>query len=261
MSKLYIPSNRIVIPEMNRSDVRNYPSAGRRTFMGMTKGMFRGMVGRGGVVAAGGPSYVFTENFETATTGYDSTWTMDSSAGTLNPVATTSELDLEGFQCLTLTGTTPYVRWDHETAAYTTLYGYLLFRTSAVPASGRAILQLTKASDDYVFKVALTSDGTVQVLHGTNSATTVGTISANTTTHIWFYYKAGTGLNGEYSVGFSTNGTRATSGDNFASNTNGTSLATDPVEFWWCGGAETQTVTYTYDKMRLAETQIGDNPS
>lgn len=73
--------------------------------------------------------------------------------------------------------------------------------------------------------------GTLRVTHGSATATTASTMSANTVTYIWVHYLKGSGANGVADVGFSTTKTRPTTGGTFASLSNGTAAA-DTVDIY-----------------------------
>lgn len=63
----------------------------------------------------------------------------------------------------------------------------------------------------------------LRITHGTANATTVATMSANTTIHVWGHYLKGSGANGVADVAWSTAKQKPTSGNNFASVSTGTS--------------------------------------
>jgi hypothetical protein len=76
--------------------------------------------------------------------------------------------------------------------------------------------------------------------NGASSASTVASISANTTNYIWFHYKKGTGTDAVVDVGFAEhpNKNRPTSGNYFAQVTDGTSTG-DAVSYYIGGGDAT----------------------
>lgn len=89
------------------------------------------------------------------------------------------------------------------------------------------------------------------------TAQPVGVFIADTTYHVWLYYKQGTGANAVISTGFSTTGVRPTSGNNFAQVTN--NAGTNLGGRWFLGPTVT-TANYDliWDNIRIANSQIGD---
>jgi hypothetical protein len=84
-------------------------------------------------------------------------------------------------------------------------------------------------------------------------------MSINTTYHIWVKYVKGSGANAVIESGFSTDGTRPTSGSAFVTQTVGTATAdTDRIMF---GQSSSNTVSTYIDKVRVDDAVIGDNPS
>jgi hypothetical protein len=84
-------------------------------------------------------------------------------------------------------------------------------------------------------------------------------MSTGTTYHVWVHYVKGSGSNAQSSVGFSTDGTRPTSGNKFTSYSNGTETAdADNVRFMEEGGSNARAII---DKVRVDDATIGDNPS
>lgn len=97
------------------------------------------------------------------------------------------------------------------------------------------------------------SAGTIGVDDNTvNQAFTVSTLSINTLYYVWVHYIAGTGANSFASVAFSTTLSEPTSGNNFASFSNGSD--TRPIEaIMFRGDAATTTVI---DKVAAATMDI-----
>lgn len=105
--------------------------------------------------------------------------------------------------------------------------------------------------------------GKLRIAHGTATADTVTSVSANTTYYCWLYGQKGTGANGIANVAFSTSKTRPTSGNGFAEVTTGTatldlaiySLFVSDLAF---SGASSGII---YDEVsRKTGTAIGDYP-
>jgi hypothetical protein len=97
----------------------------------------------------------------------------------------------------------------------------------------------------------------LKITHGSATASTVSGVSADTDYNVWVHYKKGTGSNGEMSVGFSTGTTEPTSGDNYASLTNGTS--TNQTDRWqWRNNTATTTRSYYFDSMIVDDVIVDD---
>lgn len=89
-------------------------------------------------------------------------------------------------------------------------------------------------STSYYCTITLNSNKTLAAaVGGGSSVNTVGTISEDVQTHIWVRYMPGGGTDALCSVGFSTDGNRPTSGNNYAEATDGTTtLDTNRVYLW-----------------------------
>jgi len=135
---------------------------------------------------------VIYQNFETATTGYDNseTWTPTTSGtGTVDPVNATSPAPLIGTQSgrfTTATGTA-FITSPTFTAA-PEAWGYMRFRPVTVQAGNRNWIIGQNSTTDLMV-IRRNTAGTLRVAHGTATATTVGTVSAGTTIHLWWYFK------------------------------------------------------------------------
>lgn len=104
--------------------------------------------------------------------------------------------------------------------------------------------------------------GAMRIVCGTANATTVSTLSANTTYYVWIHYLKGSGANAVADVAFSSSKTRPTSGDGFAQVTNGSSTA-DVVDIYLnvsdiAFGSGIMGVIY--DDVSFSRSQIGDVP-
>jgi len=204
-----------------------------------------------GVIGSGDPSscgridsctgYLICQNFETCTDGTgdcdalgngltvvldnSETWTATlGTNGTVSTIDTTSPI---GRQCKQLkiyagdSGQSSSITSPTFTAQ-DVLYTHVKFRILTTVAIGT--IQTIKL--DAVAKqwIQLQATGALKVVQGAVSATTVGTLSANTTYHIWMRFTKGTGANSVGSVAFSTDTTEPTSGNNFASFSTGAAI-------------------------------------
>ncbi len=92
----------------------------------------------------------------------------------------------------------------------------------------------------------------------TSSATTSAVMLLDTTYDVWLHYRKGTGANGVVDIGFSTDGTRPTSGSNFARLSN--CPDTTNAGRLFLGPAAQSTFDSIFDKIRVSPAQIGNRP-
>jgi len=201
-------------------------------------------------------SYLLAQGFEG--TGYDNseTWTA-SGTGTADPDASTSGLSLEGSQCAHLVGSTQTATIASPSiTALSDVWAYCLLRFVSTGATARVFGFYNGSTIQTQFRIR--SGGSIDVL-ASASAQTVGTMSTGTTYHLWFRQTTGSGANSFGSVGFSTDGTRPTSGNNYAEITTGNVTTNcNAVRF---GSNSSATFEFYADKVRVDDVQIGDNPS
>lgn len=211
---------------------------------------------------SGGPIYEVNEGFEetnsggglgSSTDGYDSASVHDQGPST-DPDFSTSGLSMVGSQCLKCTGANSGTNWrPAPEAGYFKLYVYFKFRISAVPAQNTQISDMERSGVVQSSLTVLTT-GQLRFLHGTVSADTVSSVSANTTYDFWITWNTdGTG-----SAGFTTDGTAPT-GNNLASVTGGT--GTTPVYDISLGivGAGAVETCY-FDRFLISQSPIPNSP-
>lgn len=207
--------------------------------------------------AAPAASYIFSENFEDATNGYENSNTTYGD-GTINFKDTTNAL--KDAQSLSIVASaTLETRVMYSTTSNSEVYFYFRYkRLVAQSTSARKIFQGYNAGGSMRFTINVQLDGRLQVYHTGVSASTVGVIGTGMV-HVWSYYKAGTGSDGIAWVGFSTDGTKPTSGNNYVQLTNGT--GTDAIASIRCVVEATASgMTNVWDSIRLSTSSIGDNP-
>lgn len=217
--------------------------------------------GRGGIqrtneaVEPGGATYLLEENFNA--TGYDLVWT--ESLGTPNEDYATSPAPLEGAQSILLDNTSTTQRANSPTfAEQSTVHGYFLLNVTSLPDSGNSDTYSFKSNTTTICTVQLNASGAMRIVCGAvNSSATVATVTEGTTYHVWPSYTAGTGANAAASLGFSTDGTKPTSGNNFTSMSNGTS--TQGADSIRLSTSSVGTIVII-DKVRVDDEEIGDNP-
>lgn len=206
-------------------------------------------------------SYVLNQNFEG--TGYDNseTWYTD---GDVNADFSTSGLSMEGSQCLELYANT--VASDSIISAFnpstplSTAYAYFLFRVTVLPTTITRVA-LFQSDFDVIGNLSLLSDGTLYLREGTGTwAQTIGAVSVNTTYHVFLKFVADSGAgNGIMEVGFSTDGSRPTTGNNHAICTDGNN-ATAVNRFGFKVDKDGTGQKQYYDKARVSASAITSAP-
>lgn len=211
---------------------------------------------QGVVVAGGHSSWTFIEKFEG--TGYDSglTWV---ESGTVDEDYTTTVL--HGSQSCLLDGSsaTASTRTPSQSAV-SEWWAYGRVRFISIPASSLRVMFRFNTTSTTRYECLVNSTGTIRVSHGSATANTVATVSTGTLYHFWFYYLAGSGADGTGWVAFSTDGTKPTSGDNFAQTIVGTSTTTVNRVMIIAdntGGVGYQSI---WDTVGASTVVIGDNP-
>jgi hypothetical protein len=186
----------------------------------------------------GGVTYLHEENFEG--TGLPTNWTNES--GSPNYDYTTTVL--QGSQSALFNGTTGYATFTGQTTAY----AYVLFRTTALPGSTISVMGFRDSGGGALATLQINSSGQVGILSG-GSAFTTDAIAPNTTYHMWIKFVSG----GTSEIGFSTSGTRPTSGNAFQSI--GSSSSGTTVRFRFSGS-----MVSIVDRVLVDDVTIGDNP-
>jgi len=160
----------------------------------------------------------------------------DNTAGAVtNADYTTSPAPLNGSQSLLLRGTSGNGAYTIlNTPAGTTQMHlrWMMIITNTVVSNSRLIWCADNAAVSQM-QVQIQSSG-LRVVCGTANATTVATLSAGTLYYCWADYVKGSGANATAKVAFSTSKTRPTSGNNFASLSNGTSTGDARETGPWC---------------------------
>lgn len=205
----------------------------------------------GGQVASSASPYLVRQTFEG--TGYDNgeSWT---ASGSPDPDDTTTPP--EGSQCLKVACSGSAVYAYTTFAAQDTLEVYFRLRIESYSAANQW-LAFWNADGSYTHGgfALLTSSGTLRVGHGSTTATTVAALSTNTLYHVWCRYTKGP--SGTLTVGYSTDGTRPTSGTAYAASTSGDSTYS-PSRIY-CGALISSTYTIRFDKVTVSSQSIGAN--
>jgi hypothetical protein len=212
-----------------------------------------------GVSCASGTSYLIQQNFEG--TGYDHSEVWNEGS---NPDEdyTTAPAPLEGSQSIFFRAVTTSVRTFSPTfAAQSTAEAYFLYRPTTIGLGGDTIfLFRNNGGSVTTLQIDIDATGHLRCDDGTiTSNYTDDAAAVGTTWHVWLRYVKGTGINAQYSVAFSSDGVRPTSGTaKFSSTSIGVSTVdTDQLRM----SAESGTCAWIGDKVRVANTTIGNNPS
>lgn len=173
----------------------------------------------------------YTSPYRTNANGWDFVYTTSAGPASSATNSPTTGLSLEGLNCLQMidpgadfpTACSPVLTGQSECW----LYVEIRFKTSTVsPNTAFRNVQFLDASSNVLAGFAITTDGNVVTLNGTQaSSSSVGVVAVDTTYFYWFHYAAGSGANGVASVGFNSSASRPTSGNNFVSVSNGDSTA------------------------------------
>jgi hypothetical protein len=201
--------------------------------------------------SAAGATYLVDQDFEGA--GYDNgeTWT---EVGSPNEDYTGVVLDgAESFR-LAQSGGQMYAHVSFS--ALDEIWVYFLLRPITIDAATRTIASLHIGGSERVL-IRVTSTGQLHY-DGSGTGSTTGTMSAGNTYHVWIHYKKSTAANGVIDIGFSTDGTRPTSGNNFVQTT--TDSESNQIDRLDLGAAALISQEYIFDKVRVDNAQIGDNP-
>jgi hypothetical protein len=139
------------------------------------------------------------------------------------------------------------------------VWGYFLFHPVSLPAATTVMVNFITTIGNDCLRVRINAAGNLLVRAGGGTeATSVGAMSAGNTYHVWIHYVKGSGANAFASVAFSTDGTRPTSGNNYRESTNGT--ITSDAQNLRFGQTSSSTFNFVFDKVRVDEAAIGDNP-
>lgn len=139
------------------------------------------------------------------------------------------------------------------------VWAYFLYKAETLPTASFEIIGAWLAGGGMNANVGVNSSGTLRIA-SSSVGNTVDAISAGTVYHVWFHFKSGTGADGVLDVGFSTNGTRPTSGNKFIQVTGqSVSANLDAFSFMRHTGNPGK-ATHVFDNALIKTSQIGDNP-
>jgi len=198
-------------------------------------------------------TYLINQRFEG--TGYDNGETWTTANGSPDPNYTTTVL--EGSQSLFLNLATAASRIRADFTNQSEIWCYALFRiVGSAPGGDRGIFAFSaNGSGTTVDGVGITSGLKLKVY----TSATVDSIVAGTTYHLWWHYKKGTGADAVIDCGFSTDGIKPTSGNKFVQVSN--APHTSDAGRVWLGFTSTGNYDVIFDKVLVAATEIGNNPT
>jgi hypothetical protein len=188
--------------------------------------------------------------------GYDeSGWTEDTGAGSTTDQDYTGTV-LHGTQSLRLVAAGgEQSRIYKDFTGGNERWAYFLFRLVTFPAVGNwSIMSFWDSGFGVPLELLLNSGGTLTVQSGTGNATTVSTMAAGNTYHVWIHYN---NTSNTADVGFSTDGVRPTGGNAFAQ-TASSSASTDGSKIVIGGGTSDATHEGVFDRVFVDDEQIGD---
>ena len=210
------------------------------------------------------PTYFINQNFEGV--GYD-----NSESWTENPEASGiidedyTDIVLAGSQSCYLSNTAYGLYIKSPTFSDTNIcFLHLMVRAGKLPAGGSEIFLCNLMyGNNSRCQLRVLANGTLRMIGNVSgTVTTAGAMSVGTTYHVWASVSTASTPE-SVTVGFSTDGTRPTSGDTYAS---GTVEITDSTVLNnirlgnMGGGAAPNAPWCVIDRVLVAGSQIGDNP-
>lgn len=130
------------------------------------------------------------------------------------------------------------------------------FRITATAAEIRILSFRNSSGDSELAFLNTGLSGQLTVSIGGASASTVSVLATDTTYNVWLRFKTGSG-DAVISVGFTTSDTEPTSGNDFASVTNGTQ-ATSCSRVQFRNANDSGNGNFFFDSMTGDDAQIGD---
>lgn len=214
---------------------------------------------------SGGATYLVSEDFEG--TGIPAGWA-ETGTGVEDYDDATAPSPLVGSQSLRVTVTasgTGRVESPNFTAI-SEIHGYFVMHSiNAVDAGNTRKIVTLENSGGGTAEGIILSGGDLILTHGGSSADVETPIADDTTVHIWFRWKAKVGAaDGEAELAWSTDGIKPTSGLQHQLITDGSGSGTAMRSIAIGVAVDDGAVanwTIIYDKVRVDDAVIGDNPS
>ena len=203
--------------------------------------------------------YLLAQGFEG--TGYDcgETWTTAGDTASIDIDNTTTPGECTQSARVVNTSQDTYIA--HAFTAASEQWAYFRVRFETIPGGSRLFFVLSDATTARMY-LTIGATGAVTCTQGTVASTaTVSVMAANTWYDVWTRYKASTATNGICEVGFSTDGTEPTSGNNYSSTAVGNATQNIQNILLFCDWTSTAGPATRYDKVRLDDADIGSNPN
>ena len=168
-----------------------------------------------------------------------------------------TSVHLEGNQSLYVPGPSfglgNFTRVDFDNQAEVWVY-FKLYLDASPPTSATTIggLGANGGTVTQLFQI----DSSLRPSFG--GAQTTDSFALKTAYHVWLHYRKGTGSNGIVEIGFSTDGTKPTSGNKYKKLT--TYTGTNDAGRLFLGTTTQTTITKIFDKIRVDNSEIGSNP-
>lgn len=208
----------------------------------------------------GGPTYVIQENCDG--TGTPAGWTNDGTQVTTTSWDyATSPAPLEGTQSLQIVQPANSGYTYYDITALSELWVYMLVNVSSHSGTNASFFQFLDVGGTVQARVGLDSSNHLDIFDdfSANEQVTTDALSTATTYSLWGHYKVGSGTNGVLDAEFATTPTMVGSGNKFKQITTGHGTAN--ITRFRIGNSNAPTITFICDKIRVASTSIGSNPS
>lgn len=219
--------------------------------------------GRPRQAAAASITYDINQNFEgsgggATDDGYDNSevWF---EANNPDEDYTTSPAPLKGSQSIYFRDVTTGVRaFSPVFTARGDCWMYIEYRPTVIAVGDTIALYRNNSGNVTLVQIDVDATGHLRCDDGTlTSSYTTDAATTGTTWYIWLHYVKGTGANAQYSIGFSSDGTRTTAGNKFTSMANGVStLDADQIRL----SSESGSCAWIGDRCLSSASIIPDNP-
>jgi len=203
------------------------------------------------------PSYLLTENFEG--TGYQNSYWVE----TGDPDEDYAAAPLEGSQSLRFVSSASIMVTSYTNLPATgEIWAYFLFRPTSW-SSFQSMCSFRNSANTSVAEARLTT-GSFNVRSDAGSGVngSAGLVVSNTTYHGWLYYKKSPDgvIPAIASFAWSTNGIKPAVGSStYIEHTNSVTSTTDATRFRF-GSSSSVTTELMFDKLRVHNSALGDNP-
>jgi hypothetical protein len=206
----------------------------------------------GPALDGGGASYLWSADMDDNTG-----WGTESGTVTFGSTA----VDLGDGDVLAIDGTASdsyaYTGSWSPVAGTGTTYGYVVFQTTeTTPTTSARVIRLF---DDVTLigRIEVFGSGSIATYHGSVNGNLSSVLSDNTTVHMWFEFTPGTGSDGSFKIGVSSDGTKPTLTETVTAGT----ATVSPTRLQLYGDYTTAEGRVSYfDHLRVDDEAIGSNP-